>query len=129
MEALRGPRESLLRAAPASALTSEHVSAAAARGDVLAAEIWDEACEALAIAIVNLQHLINPQVVLLGGGMSNAGAPLLQSVRYHFQRRTWRLAPDHPHVDLAILGEYAGAIGAAALAKRLIAGSASEPLK
>ena len=50
-------------------LTAEDVQAAARIGDETARRVWDQACEMLAIACVNLQHLLNPQAIILGGGL------------------------------------------------------------
>jgi glucokinase len=65
--------------------------------------------------------LLNPQVIVLGGGLTAAGDRLLLPVREEFARFTWKIAPDHPEIKLATLGGTAGVIGAAALAR---AGSA-----
>jgi glucokinase len=94
------------------------VAAAARGGDTGAIEIWSSACEYLAIAVVNLQHTFNPQIVLLAGGLSAAGEQLLRPVREAFERQSWRIAPDHPRIELAQLGGTAGTIGAAMLATR-----------
>jgi len=84
------------------------------QGDAAAVMIWKECCEALAVASVSLQHVLNPKLVLLGGGVSAAGDELLTPVREAFHRMTWRMADDAPSIELAGLGNDAGAIGAAA---------------
>jgi len=89
--------------------------AAASEHDVLAGRIWDDACRYLAIACVNAQHAMNPQRVILGGGMSAAGDRLLTPVREHFNRLTWPGVNDRPEIVLASLGDDAGLIGAAAV--------------
>lgn len=118
-EAIRGGERSALAARLESdgELTSEHVCEAAQRGDALAARIWDEACSLLAAAIVNVQHMLNPEVVVLAGGLAAAGAPLFDAVQRHFDRQRWRIAPDMPRICAAALGGVAGTIGAALLAK------------
>jgi len=83
------------------------------RGNAAAATIWCECCEALAATCVTLQHVLNPELVLLGGGVSAAGDKLLGPVREAFTRMTWKLADDAPSIKLAALGNDAGAIGAA----------------
>ncbi|MCG3137722.1 MAG: Glucokinase [Phycisphaerae bacterium] len=94
-------------------LEMEDITRAAGAGDRVALALWDEACRAIAIAIVNLQHAFNPKIVLLGGGISAAGEILLQPVRQHFEKRTWRMMNDQPEIRLASLGNDAGAVGAA----------------
>jgi glucokinase len=118
-EAIRAGRASSLTdvLAAAAQLTAADVCDAAHAGDALAAELWDDACRTLAIACVNLQHLLNPQKIVLAGGLINAGARLLDPIRKHFAALTWRIAPDLPEIALAKLGGDAGIVGAAALAR------------
>jgi len=92
------------------------VLAARAAGDALAARIWEETCYYLALTITNIQHLFNPELVVLSGGLINAGPLLLETVQRHFEQVSWKIAPDAPRIALATLGTDAGTIGAAALA-------------
>jgi glucokinase len=98
-------------------LDARDVLAAIDQGDVLAARIWDETCYYLSLGIVNLRHLINPELVVLAGGLINAGQRLLEPVQRHFERLSWKIAPDAPRIALATLGTDAGTIGAALLAR------------
>ncbi len=93
-----------------------HVIEAAYAGDAYAARIWDETCQLLAIACINVQHFSNPQKILFGGGMIGAGDRLLEPVRKYFLELTWKAAEDYPSIDFATLGNDAGFIGAAGLA-------------
>lgn len=88
----------------------------ARQGDALCQRIWDEACFYLAIACINIQHAYNPEVVLLGGGMADAGDFLLKAVRSHVLTNRWHLHEDIPRIERARLGSDAGLIGAAGLA-------------
>jgi glucokinase len=92
------------------------VLAARAAGDALAARIWEETCYYLALTITNIQHLFNTELVVLSGGLINAGSVLLETVQRHFEQVSWKIAPDAPRIALATLGTDAGTIGAAALA-------------
>ncbi len=92
------------------------VVAAMEAGDATAAKIWDEACRCLALTVVNLQHLLNPELVVFAGGLINAGPRLMDPVQAHFARLGWKIAPDQPRLALAKLGTDAGTIGAALLA-------------
>ncbi len=96
---------------------AEDVAQAATAGDPLCRRVWDEACLYLAVACVNIQHAFNPQRIILGGGLANAGDFLLDAVRARFRERTWTLHDDAPEIVLAQLGPDAGVIGAAALAR------------
>lgn len=98
------------------------VLGAATSGNHVAAQVWNDACEALALACVNLQHTLNPERIVMGGGMAEAGEALLQPVREHFRANTWNVAPDMPQIVAAALGGDAGMIGAAALARGALTG-------
>jgi len=119
IEAVRAGEDSSLNAdvdAP-RALTSADIARAAQAGDGLAARIWDETCFYLALACVNIQHILNPERVVFGGGLIGAGDQLLTPIRRHFEERSWRIAADQPRIEPALLGDDAGVIGAAALAR------------
>lgn len=92
------------------------VAAAARDGDPCAARIWDDACRYLAVACVNLQHVLNPRRIVLTGGLINAGEQLFAAVREHFARASWTVAQDRPEIVAATLDGDAGVIGAAVLA-------------
>jgi glucokinase len=97
-------------------LTARDVVDAAQAGDPLASRIWSEACRYLAIACVNVQHAFNPATIVLGGGLAEAGAVLIDAVRDEFRRQSWSLCEDQPMIIGAALGYDAGVIGAAGLA-------------
>jgi glucokinase len=97
------------------AITSREVAAAARAGDPLARSVWDDACKFLALACVNIQHAFNPALIVLGGGLAEAGDFLLGRVRDKFREYTWKLHNDQPQIALAQLRSDAGMIGAAGL--------------
>lgn len=119
VEAVQAGQASLLgdRIRRNEGVSSLDVARASRDGCETAKRIWDEACLLLAIACVNLQHLINPERVLLAGGLINAGEQLLAPVREHFERQTWSVSRDQPAISFAALEGDAGVIGAAALAR------------
>ena len=98
---------------------------AARSGDVLCRRVWEEACRYLAIACINIQHIYNPQRILLAGGLSLAGAYLLEPIRSQVQRRRWNMYEDLPEIALSPLGEDAGLVGAGGLAWKTSAAAAS----
>lgn len=97
-------------------IDSKAVVRRAEAGDALCLRIWDEACFYLAVACVNIQHAFNPDRIVLGGGMSEAGSFLLDRVTRHRENLRWSLYEDQPAIVLAELGRDAGAMGAARLA-------------
>jgi len=97
-------------------LRAEDVAQGAVAGDPLCRRVWDEACLYLAVACVNIQHAFNPAKIVLGGGMSLVGKPLLDGVRKFLRAQAWSLHHDVPAIELSSLGADAGLIGSAALA-------------
>ncbi len=91
----------------------EHLAA----GDKLAKKITDETAEALAIVCVNMLHVTEPKRIVFSGGMIAAGDLLLEGIRHFFKKHIWTLKAESPQICFATLGEDAGIIGAAALAK------------
>ena len=72
-------RPSLLRERPD--FQAQDVAAAAVAGDVLAKETLDEALVYLGLGVANAINLLDPGCVVLGGGVTRMGAPLLSRVR------------------------------------------------
>jgi glucokinase len=101
----------------AEAVTGELVSEAARRGDPTARGILMEVGHRLGEGIAGLVNILDPEVVVVGGGASEAGDLLLEPARAAFRRSVmaYDRRPDVPLRDAA-LGNDAGAIGAALLA-------------
>jgi len=88
------------------------------RNDGAAATVWSEAVTALAIGLTSATLLLDPAVIVLAGGLAEAGDALLTPLAAELaERLTWRPAP--PLVRSA-LGTRAGMLGAAVLAWRLL---------
>lgn len=104
------------RLAEKGEIDARDVREAAAAGDHLAAEQWDEMAYYLAIGCVNLCRIYDPDRIVLAGGMAQAGEALLEPVRKHFRELHWKLAEPLSEIALAKLGNDAGAIGAAGVA-------------
>ncbi len=104
--------------AQTGAVTAADVAHHAEAGDAFALTIWNQTCRLLAIACINVCHFIDPQMIVLAGGMSQAGAFLLQTVDRHFRENWWKMTPPTSTIALARLGNDAGVIGAAGVAKR-----------
>lgn len=106
--------ESTLRELPQ--VRAEHVSAAAAAGDPLARELWDDTMALLGQAVTDLVNIFEPNVVVLGGGVTRAGALLLEPVRDVVSRTAMPPAAARAGVSLAGLGDEVCVVGAGALA-------------
>jgi predicted NBD/HSP70 family sugar kinase len=97
-------------------IDAEVVFAAAAQGDAAATEIVDELLERLARGVAAAAIVLNPEAVIIGGGVSRAGERLLEPLT----RRIPELVPLPPRVLLSTLGEEAVALGAVRLAVQAV---------
>ncbi len=96
-------------------LEPRHLSQAADQGDEAAKEVWALAGGYLAIGLANVVLLLNPDVILILGGVSRAGRWILDPVEKHFAAQPFRTAFARARVKLAAATR-AGWIGAAMLA-------------
>lgn len=85
-------------------------------GDELANEIVDGACKALAYASITLRHILEPRLIVLGGGVAKAGDILTERTEKYYLEELWQLKPDPMEFRLAQLGDNAGVVGGAGLA-------------
>ena len=99
-----------------SRLDARDVEHACRDGDPLAREVWDRAVKYLAVGCVNLCRILDPDVIVLGGGLAKAGDRLLEPLSDHFRRLHWEISPPKTRLTLAELGNDAGVIGAAGAA-------------
>jgi glucokinase len=82
-------------------------------GDATAAEIWLRSVKCLAAAIASLVNVVDPQVVIIGGGIAHAGDALFHPLAHWMEQFEWRPNRSAAKIVPAQLGEFAGAIGAA----------------
>ncbi|MEM6334413.1 MAG: ROK family protein [Planctomycetota bacterium] len=99
-------------------LSGKAIFDAAAQGDALAASAIEFLADHLALALIAICRLVDPEAVVLGGGLSEAGELLLRPVREAMDRRWWRVSDIKPRLRAAELGNDAGKRGAAGLARR-----------
>ncbi len=110
------PRTSRLRDLPAHELTPAALSKAADAGDALAADVLEETGELLGHGLVSLVNLFNPERVVVGGGVAQAGERLLGPARRIVARHAMSVQRDGAEIVLAELGNQAAVVGAALLA-------------
>lgn len=89
----------------------------AKEGDAIAKEVFDGYIRGLAHGIVSLINVLDPEVIVLGGGVSAAGQFLLDAVREAVEPLIFFKTMPHARIELAQLGPDAGIIGAAMLGK------------
>jgi glucokinase len=113
----QNPRSMMLEMAGgnAQAITSEVVAQANAAGDAVAAQVLSETCELLAYWLGNIVDLLEPDVIVIGGGVSTMLAPFLDEIRARWNGACLNPYPEQIPVALAHYKEDAGIAGAAAL--------------
>lgn len=98
------------------AVTAEVVAEAARRNDPLALEVVAETVTYLAMGIANIVSILNPEVVVVGGGLFQSADVFLDPVRREFKRWAQPLAARKVRIELSGLGEDAGLFGCGKLA-------------
>ena len=97
-------------------LTPKQIAEAASEGDELALDIFSETGRYIGIALTSIAHILNPQIAIIGGGISAAGENLLfQHIREEFTERSMDI-PGEMKIVPAKLANEAGLVGAAMLA-------------
>lgn len=94
------------------ASTHELIRASEA-GDAFARAVWLKSVRALAAAVASLINVLDPEVVIVGGGIARAGAALFEPLARELERFEWRPGGRRVRVVPAVLEEFAGAYGAA----------------
>ena len=102
-------RDSVLRSC--TNLTSKDVFDAAANNDALALEILEQVYDYMGQFLANICCVVDPEVVVLGGGVSKAGQPLVDGAKRYFDKYIFH-ASRAIRFSLASLGNDAGAYGA-----------------
>jgi glucokinase len=97
------------------AVTAKMVFTAARQGDTGAQGVVSSAARYLGISIANLVNLLNPELIVIGGGVSIAGEALLRPVRDEVARRALKETHACVKIVAAKLADQAGVIGAAGL--------------
>ena len=92
-------------------IIAKDVFDAANSGDKLAQDVLEQVYAYMGEFIANICCVVNPEVVVLGGGVSRAGEPLLEGVKHHFKKWGYHACQD-TQFRLATLGNDAGAYGA-----------------
>lgn len=110
----------LLKEHPRSALAGRDfgitaIEDAALSGDALALEVVRETAERLGVAVAGLLNLLNPSLVVMGGGLARVGDLLLDPLRRAVRARTLATSVEVSRIVTSELGARAVAIGAATL--------------
>ncbi len=115
-EAVASKQQTQLSALGERTITAKDVSDAARRGDLVAQRIIAAAGAQLGVAIAGLVNLINPNMVVVGGGVAQIGDLFLEPVRREVQRRSLPGSAHIAQITTALLGRRAVSMGAVAQA-------------
>ncbi|MGI6112508.1 MAG: ROK family protein [Mahellales bacterium] len=94
------------------------VEEAAKKGDYVAIEVFDRFIYYLAMGIISIINTFDPEVIIIGGGVSKAGEFLLEPLKRKVEEHIFYNELGWADIRLAQLGNDAGIIGAAMLAKQ-----------
>ena len=97
-------------------ITSYEVFVEAKNGDMVSNEIIDSALEYLGIGIANIMAMFDPSMIIIGGGVSNAGDVIFNKIKEVVKRRSFKVMVDNCEILHAKLGTDAGVLGAVSLA-------------
>ena len=99
-----------------SRLDSKIVGQAAMQGDPLATAIVQRAGHVIGLGLTSLLHLFNPEILVIGGGVSKLGSLLFDPMREAMRKSViYEGYTDRLRIEMAALGEDVSIIGAAAL--------------
>ena len=98
-------------------MTPETLHQAARRGDRLSRRVWEEVGEWVGLALAGLVNTFNPEKIVIGGGVSNAGSFLLNPIRRAIRERALETPAKRVTIVRAALGNDAGIIGASVLVR------------
>lgn len=96
-------------------ITSREVFKEAKLGDSMAKKILDRALNYLGICVANVMNCFDPEVVVIGGGVSRGGSIVIDKVSRVVSKRCFKTISENTKILQAQLGPYSGVIGAAAL--------------
>jgi glucokinase len=116
VEMAEGGISTTLSSYPRDEITAELVQMEAYNGDEAAIQIMKDAGTALGVGVLNIAHILNPQRIILGGGVSIGAGPLLWNPMLEVLRtRGMTLCQQETEVVPASLGDDAGLMGAIAV--------------
>ncbi len=117
----RGAKTMLTKLAEGEAqnITAQTVTAAAQKGDALALAIISKAATYLGIGLVNLVNIFNPEMIIVGGGMTHMGDMLLDPARQVVAERAFQLPAQRVRIVPSQLGDNAAVLGATAFIREL----------
>jgi len=99
--------------------TTHELLRAYRKGDVFAKEVWITSVRKLALGIASITNILSPEIVVLGGGITEAGDDLFEPLNNFMNDYEWRAGGYRVEIVKATKGDLAGAIGAACFAREV----------
>jgi len=96
--------------------TTYALLAAYRSGNTFAKQVWLKSVKQLAIGLASITNILSPQVIVLGGGITEAGNDLFEPLGTFMELYEWRAGGNKVKIVKAEHGDLAGAIGAASFA-------------
>jgi glucokinase len=91
-------------------------------GDEFARSVWLLSVKKLAIGIASISNILSPELVILGGGITEAGKELFEPLEEYMSIYEWRPSGNKTTIVKAAFGDMAGAMGAACFAMEKLEG-------
>jgi glucokinase len=98
-------------------ITLEKLSRLAEDGNKIALAIYHSFAENIGVALTGVVNLINPEIIVIGGGLSFAGDFIFKKIKQTIDKRAMPVQAKRVKVKKAMLGKDAGLIGAAILVR------------
>jgi glucokinase len=83
------------------------------KGDEKATDVWLGSVYNLAVGITSIINALDPEVIILGGGIAQAGPALFDPLEHFLEKLEWRPKGHRVQIIPAALGDFAGTLGAA----------------
>lgn len=99
-------------------LSAKQIFDAAAKNDQFALQVLDQFAQYLATSLKQMTAVLNPSIIVIGGGVSKAGQQLIDAIESHFRGRIFPILDHSVQFRIATLGNDAGIIGAAYIARQ-----------
>ena len=85
-------------------------------GNEFATDIWLKSVKQLAIGLASVSNILSPEIIVLGGGITEAGKDLFDPLHKYMNQYEWRAGGNKVEIIKALQGNMAGAVGAACFA-------------
>lgn len=99
-----------------SGIDGERIMERVQQGEELAVKVYDEFLDHVVTGIVNVTCMLDPGLIIIGGGISAQGKPFIEEINRRLKNRIMKSFSDHTEIVQAALGNDAGILGACCIA-------------